>query len=122
MLRERHHVRERLTGVLRVRQGVDDRDHGRVGELLQQGWSNTRATIASAKRSSVRATSRGASREPRPTSSPTSTTDVPPSRAMPTSTLTRVRSEGFWNTSATARPARGRSPGSAGPVEGYDRP
>ena len=73
-------------------------------------WSNTRATIASTYRSRVWATSRGTSRDPSPTSSPTSTTGVAPRREIPTSKLTRVRRLGFWKMSATERPASGWTP------------
>ncbi len=70
-------------------------------------WANTRAAITSTHRDRLRATSGTDSRLPRPTSGAERYTAAPPSWIMPTSNVTRVRSDGFSNTSAMVRPVRG---------------
>ena len=70
-------------------------------------WAYTRAAIPSTQRERFRATSATASRVPRPISWPERYTARPPSWTIPTSKVTRVRSEGFSKISATVRPASG---------------
>ena len=70
-----------------------------------------RTTITSTYSPSTRAKSAMLSRRPKPTSLPKNS-ELPPRWAMPASKLTRVRNEGFSNSSAITRPgSRGsRSP------------
>ena len=68
-------------------------------------WSYTRATIPSTQRERLRATSGTDSREPMPISLRERYTPRPPSWMIPTSKVTRVRSDGFSKMRASVRPA-----------------
>ena len=69
VLRDRLEIGERLAGVLQVREGVDDRHGGVLGQRLRCRWClYVRATIPWTIRERTRATSGAVSRSPRPTS------------------------------------------------------
>ena len=107
VLAQGEQVGERLAGMLRLGEGVDDRDARRLGELgepvvAQHPDRRSRRRTATA----VCAMSASGSRLPRPISAPVSVVVPPPRRWIPTSNETRVRRLGLSNTSATQRPAR----------------
>ena len=70
-------------------------------------WAKVRITTACTQRSRLRATSATGSRPPSATSAGSVSTSPPSSRTA-TSKVTRVRSDGLSNSSATCRPASAR--------------
>src|ERR1700722_14230362 len=91
-----------------IREGVDDRDGGVGGHFLEDFLLYTRATIPWTQRSRLRATSAMDSRAPSEAEACvwSRKTTEPPMLWMPTSKVTRVRSEGFSKMSAMNLPVR----------------
>ena len=109
----RHRVGERLQRVGRVGEPVDDRDRRVLGELVDLGLveraDHDRAQEAREDERRVAVDSPRASWS----SAAGTKSAIPPSSAIPTSKLTRVRVDGLWKISPTSDPGGPAAPGAA---------